>query len=80
MTKMLSSLIACALALTACGGKIPSPDPAPAAPTLSFSVSELALNPHGGESSVRLEASAAWSVVSNPSRSLATVSLMLNSM
>ena len=62
MTKMLSSLIACALALTACGGKMPAPDPAPAAPTLTFSVSELVLNPRGGESSVRLEASAAWSV------------------
>jgi len=56
------SLIASVLLLSACGGKMPAPDPEPAAPTLVFSVSELALNPRGGESSVRLEASAAWTV------------------
>ncbi len=59
---MLSSLIACALLLSACGEKMPAPDPAPAAPTLTFSPAELVLNPRGGESSVRLTASAAWSV------------------
>ncbi len=41
---MLSSLIAFTLLLSACGEKVPAPDPAPAAPTIKFSVAEPALS------------------------------------
>ena len=56
------SWIASALLLCACGGKLPAPEPEPAAPTITFSSPGLTLSPGGGEASVRVQASAAWSV------------------
>ena len=61
MKKMLS-LIATLSLLVACGEKLPDPEPAPAAPTITFSVQELSAGAEGGELSVRVNASAVWSV------------------
>lgn len=56
------SLIASVLLLAACDGKLPNPDPAPAAPTISFSPTAMSLSPEGGEASVRVESSSTWTV------------------
>jgi len=56
------SLIASVLLLVACDEKMPTPDPAPAAPTISFSPTTMTVSPEGGDASVRVEASATWTV------------------
>ena len=60
--KDMLSLIASALLLAACGTKLPDPAPAPAAPTIAFAPAELTVSPEGGEASVRVDASAVWTV------------------
>ena len=62
MQKMLS-LIASFLLLAACGEK--TPDPVPAAPEISFACTEMALDPQGGETKVRVKATAAWTVATD---------------
>ena len=59
MQKMLS-LIASVLLFAACGEK--APVPAPAAPEISFASAELTLDPKGGETTLRVSATAAWTV------------------
>lgn len=58
------SLIASALLLVACGDKEPAPAPAPAA-TIEFNPGSLSVSPEGGEASVRVQASAVWSVLTD---------------
>ena len=58
------SLIASALLLVACGDKEPVPVPAPAA-TIEFNPGTLSVSPEGGEASVRVQASAVWSVLTD---------------
>ena len=55
------SLLASILLFAACGGKLPEPDPIPAA-TISFNPGTLVISPEGGEASVRIQASAVWAV------------------
>lgn len=55
------SLIASVLLLAACGAKEPAPVPAPAA-MIEFNPGTLSVSPEGGEASVRVQASAVWSV------------------
>ncbi len=60
--KRMLSLIASVVLLAACGGKLPDPAPAPAVPTISFSSPELTVSPEGGDATVRVDASAVWTV------------------
>ncbi|MCR5351366.1 MAG: family 16 glycosylhydrolase [Bacteroidales bacterium] len=62
MYKMLS-LIASVLLFAACGEKIPTP--APAAPEIKFASQQLTIDPEGGEASMRVSASAAWTVTTD---------------
>ena len=55
------SLISAVILTAACGGKIPAPAPAPA-PTISFASASLEISPEGGEASLRVNASARWTV------------------
>ena len=57
------SLIASFLLLAACGEK--TPEPVPAAPEISFACTEMALDPQGGETTVRVSATAAWTVTTD---------------
>lgn len=60
--KNMFSLTVMICLLAACGGKLPAPDPVPVQPVIRFASAELALDPRGGETSVRVEASTAWSI------------------
>ena len=57
------SIFASVLLLAACGGK--EPVPAPVAPTIQFADQELVISPEGGETGVRVNATAVWSVTTD---------------
>ena len=63
MNRMIS-LFAAALLLFACKGPEPNP-PAPAAPSIKFSATELVVSPEGGEASVKVEATSNWTVATD---------------
>jgi len=60
MKKTMFQMFAIALLLAACG-KTPAVESAPA-PVISFASDELVLDPEGGESRVRVDASTLWTV------------------
>ena len=61
MVMRMLSLITTIVLVAACGGKMPEPDPIPAA-TISFNPGTLIVSPEGGEASVRVQATAVWTV------------------
>ena len=64
MNRMIA-LLSILLLASACQKTPDTPEPEPLTPTIAFSAEEFALNPEGGEASLKVKASGTWSVATD---------------